>query len=58
LGANLTVLAEIKDLAFKTKILKGEKKAKPIRANFQINPVENNDEDIDALKYGKNRGGL
>jgi hypothetical protein len=39
MGANLTVLAEIKDLALKTETLEEGKKAKTIGSNFQVNLV-------------------
>jgi hypothetical protein len=28
-----------------------------LNGNFQINPLENNDEDVDTIKYVNNRGG-
>jgi hypothetical protein len=34
------VLADIKDLALKTETLEGEKKAKPNKMGFQVNPVD------------------
>ena len=56
--ANLTVLSEIKDLALKTETLEGEKKSKQNNSHFQINPVDENDQEVDALRYGSNRGGF
>jgi hypothetical protein len=56
LGANLTVPADITDLALKTETLEGEKKSKTNGNGFQINPVDK-DEDIDVLKFGNNRAG-
>ena len=55
LGANLTGMAEIKDLALKTEQLEEEKKSKTI--GFPVNPVDEEDE-VDALRYGNNRGGF
>jgi hypothetical protein len=40
MGANLTVLADIKDLAWKTETLEGEKKNKPNGPNLQISSVD------------------
>jgi hypothetical protein len=59
MGANLTVLAQIKALALKTETLEGEKKNKPNGPNLQINPVSKSyqTETVDALfRYGGNRG--
>ena len=53
LGANLTRMAEIKDLALKTEQLEEERKSKS--NGFPLNPVEEEDE-VDALRYGNNRG--
>ena len=55
LGAGLIILAEIKDLALKTETLETEKKTKT--NGFPINPVDENGEDIDAVRFGNNRGG-
>jgi hypothetical protein len=38
--------------------LEGEKKAKPNEANLQLNLVEKNDEEIDALTCGNKREGF
>ena len=58
MGANLTVLADIKDLALKTEPLEIEKRGKPHTPNLMVNPVEEND-DVDALYQGqKFRGGF
>jgi hypothetical protein len=57
-GASLTVLSEIKDLALKTETLEGEKKSKPNNPQFQTNPVDDNDQEVDALRYGSNRVGF
>jgi hypothetical protein len=38
MGANLTLLAEIKDLALKSERLEREKKSRPKCTNFKINP--------------------
>jgi hypothetical protein len=55
IGANLKVLAEIKVLALKAETLEGEKKENG--TNFYINSVDNNDEELDDIKYRNNRGG-
>jgi hypothetical protein len=55
LSANLTGMAEIKDLALKTERLEEEKKSKTIA--FPVNPVDEEDE-VDALRYGNNGGGF
>jgi hypothetical protein len=57
LGANLTVLTDIKDLALKTKTLEGKKKAKPNGNSFQIN-LTKKVEDIDSFRFGNNGGGF
>jgi hypothetical protein len=56
LGENLTVLADIKDLALKIETLEGEKKVKPNGIFLQINPL-NKEGDINALSFGNNKGG-
>jgi hypothetical protein len=55
LGANLTGMADIKDLALKTEQLEEENKSKT--NGFPVNPIDEEDE-IDALKYGNTRGGF
>ena len=55
LGAGLIVLADIKNLALKTETLELEKKAKT--NGFPINPVEETEDEVDAVKFGNNRGG-
>ena len=52
MGANLTVLADIKDLALKTETLEIEKRGKTNTPNLMVNPVEEND-DVDALYQGQ-----
>jgi hypothetical protein len=38
LGSNLTVLADIKDLALKTETLEGERKLKQLETVYKLNP--------------------
>jgi hypothetical protein len=62
MGANLTVLADIKDLALKTKTLEIEKRGKSNAPNLTVNPVKEN-QDVDALYQGQrfrgnSRGGF
>jgi hypothetical protein len=57
MGANLTLLADIKDLTLKTDTLKGEKKSKPNGPNLLINPVDETNQEVDALRFGNQRGG-
>jgi hypothetical protein len=57
MGANLTVLADIKDLVLNMETLEGEKKTKPNGPNLLINPVEDTPQEIDALRFGNQRGG-
>jgi hypothetical protein len=52
MGANLTVLADIKDLALKTETLEIEKWGKSNAPNLMVNPVKEN-EDVDALYQGQ-----
>jgi hypothetical protein len=52
MGANLTVLADIKDLALKTETLEIEKRGKSNTPNLMVNPVEEN-QDVDALYQGQ-----
>ena len=56
MGANLTVLADIKDLALKTETLELEKRGKTNTPNLMVNPVEEND-DVDALYQGQRSRG-
>jgi hypothetical protein len=53
--ANLTVLSEIKDLALKTDT---DKQSKPNNPQFQINPVDDIDQEVVALRYGSDIGGF
>jgi hypothetical protein len=52
MGANLIVLADIKDLALKTETLEIEKRGKSNIPNLMVNPVEEN-QDVDALYHGQ-----
>jgi hypothetical protein len=56
MGANLHVLADIKDLALKTETLEIEKRGKTNASNLMVNPVEEND-DVDALYQGQRSRG-
>jgi hypothetical protein len=46
MGANLTVLSDIKDLALKNRNIGGREKER----TFQINPVDENNTELDALR--------
>jgi hypothetical protein len=56
MGANLTLLSEIKDLALKTETLEGEKKIKANGPNLLINPLDDTQQEVNALRFGNQRG--
>jgi hypothetical protein len=50
------VITDITDLVLETETLEEERKSKPNGTKFQINPVKNDNEEVNAIKYGNNRG--
>jgi hypothetical protein len=53
MGANLTILADIKDLALKTEMLEIEKRGKSNGPNLLVNPVDESNQDVDPLYQGQ-----
>jgi hypothetical protein len=58
MGANLTVLPDIKDLALKTETLEIEKRGKPNGPNLLANSVDESNQDMDILYQGQRQGGF